>query len=157
MLERRNAGQMCLRGQAATEIVALYHHINGVLACPLLFGPEGAACEGAQQRPAFYRELFPQLRRARAMLREVMAGLRYSGALQATFASIVCATRFKFFHGGSFLPSECAYCDQTDSLSHLPSCVNIGRPPVASEELCGIYGGACGQGLQCKSGDASPH
>ena len=88
---------MCLRGQAATEIVALYHHINGVLACPLLFGPEGAACEGAQQRPAFYRELFPQLRRARAMLREVMAGLRYSGALQATFASIVRATRFKFF------------------------------------------------------------
>ena len=41
--------------------------------------------------------IFTQLRLTRGIVREVMTRLRYSRPLQATFASIACATQFKFF------------------------------------------------------------
>ena len=81
--------------------------------------------------------IFTRLRLTRGIIREVMNELSRSRVLQATFASIVCATRFKFFQGDSLLHTECGYCGQIDSFSHLISCVNIGEPPQGSADLVG--------------------
>ena len=82
--------------------------------------------------------LFTEMNLTRGILSEAMARLNHSRALQSTLGSIVCATRFKYFQGARLLQTECAYCGQVDSFTHLLSCVNIGQPPRDSEELVGF-------------------
>ena len=61
--------------------------------------------------------------------------MRHSRALQSTFRSIVCATRFKYFEKGGLLPAQCQYCGCKDRYKHLVECVNIGKHPGEPEEL----------------------
>ena len=79
--------------------------------------------------------IFRRLEVDRELVQQVLAELSYSRALQATFCSIICATRFKYCHKGRLLPTVCQYCGSVDSLEHLMACVRIGpMPPHDSSE-----------------------
>ena len=81
--------------------------------------------------------IFTRLRLTRGIIREVTIALRRSRASQTTAASIVCATRFKFFQGEGLLRTEYGYFGQIDSSPHLISCVNIGDPSQGPAALVG--------------------
>ena len=73
------------------------------------------------------------------MAKAVLKELSDNRALQTTFCSIICATRFKFFHKGALYPTVCQYCGGRDSLDHLLGCVNIGDAPLGDEDDLVLY------------------
>ena len=75
----------------------------------------------------------------RSLAKAVLQELSHTRALQTTFCSIVCATRFKFFCKGALLPTICQYCGERDSLDHLLKCVNMGEPPLHDEDDLVLY------------------
>ena len=75
----------------------------------------------------------------RTVVREVLEALSHSRALQATFCSVICATRFKYFRQGALLPTVCHYCGGMDSLAHLQRCVNIGDMPLGTDDESKIH------------------
>ena len=79
--------------------------------------------------------IFLKLNLTRTVIRGVMEALKDSRAIQSTFSSIVCATRFKYFFEDVLLPTECQYCGGVDSLEHLIECVSIGAVPESCEEV----------------------
>ena len=110
--------RMPLTSGETKECVRLRYESDEARAMPLL-------CPGV----CVWGPSFTNLDLIREVLCEALARLHHSRALQATPRSVVCATRFKYFSGGSLLETECASCGQVDSSSHLVSCVNIGPPP----------------------------
>ena len=71
----------------------------------------------------------------REMCAEALRRLSANRALQSTLRSVLCATRFKYFHKGGLLRTVCQYCGQLDSLPHLLSCVNMGPHPEDPQVL----------------------
>ena len=79
--------------------------------------------------------IFRRFSITRDVVAAVLDQLRRSRAPQATFCRIVCATRLKFFEWGALVPTICQFCEQIDSLDHLISCVNIGKPLKDTDQL----------------------
>ena len=84
--------------------------------------------------------IFRAFRITRTLIRDVLDALGHNRAIQVTFRSIICATRFKYFHQGNLLPTLCQKCGAIDSFQHLLHCTEMNNiPPYAgatnSEEL----------------------
>ena len=79
--------------------------------------------------------LFRRLSITRSAVAAVLGQLRYSRAIQATFCSKVCASRFKLFEQGLLELTICQFRGQIGSLDYLISCVNISKPPKNSDQL----------------------
>ena len=78
-----------------------------------------------------------KLRIDRSVARELPRILSHTRALQVSFCSIICATRFKFFSRGALLPAVYQRCVEVDNLSRILGCTQMGEAPETGSNNAG--------------------
>ena len=79
--------------------------------------------------------LYTRMGLTRDVVREAFAELSDCRARQVVLASIICATRFKYFEDGGPLRTTCGKCGEEDGFDHLLACERLAVPrPVKDPE-----------------------
>ena len=103
------------------------YHLDERRVMELLIEKESAACY-----------IYKNLRLNRAIIKETLRKLTKSRIHQVVLASIICATRFKFFEGNRCFLVRCVAgggCQEPDSFPHLPRRAGQEIPQGGAEEL----------------------